>query len=187
MDALSWRRPILGAVVDRDGNVQVIDNIQASYTPQDIPAVWRRVADTPLDVAALATRWGPTEQWGEDQSFWQALHIELSEVAALWSQKDQAGREVLTNGLEADPIKRRVHDHLSKMRNNGYFEVGQAGLLLNVRATRLAAELMYSAAQSLAEGTKYKRCSECGQYFEANRADAVFCSPACRMAAHRKG
>ncbi|MBK1839973.1 hypothetical protein JHL17_21435 [Azospirillum sp. YIM B02556] len=178
-------------MVDHDGNVQVIRSViggvEASYTPQDVPAVWRRVVDAPLDVAALATRWGPTEKWGEDQSFWQALHTELSEVAALWSQRDQAGREILTNGLESDPIKRRVQNHLSTMRGKGYFEVGQAGLLLNVRATCLAAELMYSAAQSLAEGTKYKRCSECSQYFEANRADAIFCSSACRMAAHRKG
>lgn len=192
MKKFEWTRPVGGVAVDDAGLIEPIGE-GVIYCPDDWSALWRRIADDEhADAPMLAGKWGPLvdvsgDRWKEPAVMWLELHEFLSDVSSLWSREDESGRSI----LEKSKIKQRVsyetEDKLVMLRHDKQLSVGQDGLVLYVRPETLKAYLICSVARCLNDDVKFRRCSHCGEWFEAGRSDALFCSPAHRIAAHRDG
>ena len=64
-----------------------------------------------------------------------------------------------------------------------------AAAALTLPTNSLIAALWFQLARAVADNPRIQRCAECGAYFEITtekRADAIFCTPACRLRAYRK-
>jgi hypothetical protein len=60
---------------------------------------------------------------------------------------------------------------------------------LSIKTDSLLSALWFQFAQAIADNPEFRRCAECRHYFQITtekRADARFCSPACRLRAYRK-
>lgn len=62
---------------------------------------------------------------------------------------------------------------------------------LRFRPSRLIDALWFSLSEAIASGLEFRKCQECGKWFEltghaGKRADRQFCSDSCRVTAHRK-
>jgi hypothetical protein len=82
--------------------------------------------------------------------------------------------------LERFPIQALLADESNAQK---------AAAALTLPTKSLIASLWFQLARAIANNPQFQRCAQCEEYFEITkekRADAIFCSPACRLRAHRK-
>lgn len=154
-------------------------------------AFWRSFAELDLDdgdaVARFAQHHG--DPWlnldvGERSHTlaWKPLAVVLAEFAAAWGPagKDGVSRVAADqHGFKRAEMALRdravpLTDHLEVLPDP------KGGLGLVVRAKSLAAFMSASAASALHRRVPMRRCQHCGDWMEAIRRDARFCSSSCR-------
>jgi hypothetical protein len=160
------------------------------YSPEEIPALWRRVADQSSWQQAQE-RFGPLDDivrptvWAED---WQTLHGRLSGIAKMW-RPTSADRTLyaLTDRakLRRDEAASGVYAALTAMIGQHQLVIGTdiTAWRPRIRAVSLRACLLADCAAAIDESTAYRRCSHCREWFTPGRADMRFCCGACKQAA----
>lgn len=114
---------------------------------------------------------------------WQPLHAALKTASQAWSPQWSPAGDQRDHMAPADSL---VHQE-------AVFALGQLPApRLEMKAdstlvcSSLADYLYASAAIMLQVGTPLRRCGYCGKWFDASHRKALYCSNACRVAAHRK-
>jgi len=160
------------------------------YDPSIVPAFWRRVADQPSWQDAQS-QFGPLDNvvlpeiWAEN---WQQMHTRLGTVTKLWrlSAEDSTLYQPIARiKVRQNAAAQSIHAALLAMISQRLLTVGiDFGTWRpELRADSLRAFLLADCATAIGEAVSYRRCGQCREWFTPGRADARFCSAACKQAA----
>lgn len=166
----------------------------AIYEPAREPALWRRIA-------ALASL-GEDDRWflalmrhgpltgvtlgmrdeSPEREAWERTIAGLAEVAACWEETSEGSN--LWELPTAAPIEltdgyHRVRKELRRIAESAV-RLELEGLALTPAPATLDAFIWLSAAESVREKHRFRRCERCGGWFSIQRSDARFCSAICR-------
>ena len=180
------------------------NNAGDTYSPP--PSLWRRVADRTLEAAQLG--FGPLRppagsEWvvgnsfvgqgfvgRDDWSRWSGLHPLLTQAASLWAPEDKAPDIFALDmfRLARDDAAERLRIALGVVAMEGEIAPRLQAWRLEFLPKSLCARLLMGVASDIEGRARFRRCSQCREWFAVARSDARFCSDACRTAhyAHKK-
>lgn len=126
------------------------------------------------------------EQVHHDTTAWKRIHRELVALAALWHPSpEDADIQTL------DPLLLQGSEHAAYLRSEletaslaGELPLRLTGWEPRITPTSLRGYLLYTAVTSIGAEHRFRRCDQCREWFVISRADARYCSSACRKAAH---
>jgi hypothetical protein len=163
-----------------------------NYRPTRVPAMWLRLAD--LDTAvqgwlAALEQFGPLydsfdEQPRDEETLripWQQTIEGLAAASFLWRKEEHGIWMLPVAPIELAKGYRRLRAELARVAHDGV-RLAAHDLDLVPEPQTLDAYLWLSAAESVRERHRFKRCARCGGWFSIQRTDALFCSAVCRNA-----
>lgn len=162
------------------------------YEPERVPAMWMRIAGLGTDLDGWL---GAIEQYGPLlDTFGDDAHEERHErdpwvraIEHLWTAstmwKETAGG--IWELPSAPPVElttawRRLRNELARVVAEDGVKLAVRGLDLVPEPGTLDAYLWLSAAESVRDRHRFKRCERCAGWFAIRRTDAQFCSAVCR-------
>jgi hypothetical protein len=172
----------------------------SAYAPP--PSLWRRVADRSPEAAQFEFGSLTAPADGEffandgfvDVNFigrdhwagWSGLHRSLAQVAALWVPEAKTpGLFALdTFRLPRDEVAERLRIALGAVAMEGEIAPRLKDWRLELKPMSLRAALLMGVASDIEGRARFRRCSQCREWFAVARSDARFCSDACRTAHH---
>ncbi|MBK5567241.1 hypothetical protein [Ensifer sp. SSB1] len=154
---------------------------------------WRTFAEADLSKADIIkgfiARYGDVNSKLPERSAlkdWQEVQDTLKVAALAYVAPD-------ANGVSHVTTDKALVDHASVLGFPGegtlHFDVTNEvvrGVGICPRAPSLATFMQMSAVQMIFERTPTRRCDECGHWFALETTRAIYCSAACKSAAHRK-
>jgi hypothetical protein len=164
------------------------------YVPANVPAAWRRVAD--LSWRQAQTQYGSLDHAAlpiRQDAEWRRLHAQLVEVSQLWrpTVEDAAIEMLDSRAMYAGPVAAfALRAATEAAIKDGLLTVGidDGSYAPTLQAKSLRAFLLAevgTAIGSVRGGSSYRRCDHCKEWFPLGlRADARYCTPTCRGAAH---
>ena len=166
----------------------------SQYRPAAVPAMWMRVQDIALDdrkpdaaaVQALEA-FGPLYDAFDNSPHDEAMLLDpwrrtirgLGDVAMLWRTEDAGVWQLPDAPIEFAKGYHQLQAELARVAYQGV-RVTAEGLELVPVPQTLDAFLWLSAAQSVRDRHRFKRCERCNGWFGVQRADARFCGAVCR-------
>lgn len=140
------------------------------------------------------------EFYGESLGQWTARIGEMRDAIRIWeplrAKKPNRSNRPERHSSTSDDVapgwtllRGVVNFHL-RYRGAPQLTDGRSGPQLQFQTSKLLESLWLQFARAVEGDKDYDRCPRCGNYFEigpsAGRKGKVYCSDACRMAAHRK-
>jgi hypothetical protein len=182
-----------------------------------VPELWRRVADRPRwqdargefgpladhtamireidtdpDTGARAYSAASRGQQAADRvdaGDWQILHGRLKAMARLWqpwSHNPEIFSLTRFNPLQhADAAALRATLEMAAV--DGELSPRLDGWHLRVVPQTLRGFLLMTCAADVAAQQRFRRCTNCNEWFHVGRSDNRYCTNACRQAHHRTG
>lgn len=147
-------------------------------------AFWRTFSEVDLDSAAdvemIFNRYGdPVPSEPRHTAHWKNLKALLMVGAAAW---DAPGADGISR-ISGDQQRLKLARWFLKDQPQPVVKMTDG---LVPTAADLRDFMILSAAMMLADAVPMMRCLECGHWFAFEHAATRYCSPACRLAAHRK-
>jgi hypothetical protein len=166
------------------------------YAPERVPAMWLRVATLMSDLLrdpesggwlAALEEYGPLDDVFDEQPHderylrepWEEAIRRLDEVALLWRKEDAGVWELPAAPIELTKGYHRLQVELARVAHDET-KLAVHGLELRPEPSTLRAFLWLSAAESVRERHRFKKCERCDGWFSIRRTDAQFCSAVCR-------
>jgi hypothetical protein len=188
----AWTAP---KEIERDGGmIRFVGWTQ--YLPERVPAMWLRVAalmgdllnSPPVGGWLTALReYGPlddvfdeqpkTEEYLRDP--WRRAIERLDQVAMLWRKAEAGVWQLPDAPIELAKGYGRLQAEFSRVLYDGV-RLTAHGLDPVPEPRTLDAYLWLSAAESVRQRHRFKKCERCTGWFAVQRLDARFCSTECR-------
>ena len=123
---------------------------------------------------------------------WGSLIEAFRQVAAAWGEPNELGVSSMSDNKDrlaaADKALRKLlpADPDGDREISKEIEVLYAAQGLTLRPQTLRAFMAISAASARERGISMRECMNCRDWFELRRSDAIFCSPSCQAADHKR-
>lgn len=171
-----------------DGAIRFVGWSQ--YAPARVPAMWLRLAELETDQQGWLTaleQYGPLDDVFDERPRdeetlrvpWQRTIERLAEVSFLWRKEEQGIWSLPDAPIALAKGYRRLRTELTRVLHDSV-RLAARDLDLVPDPQTLDAYLWLAAADSARSRHRFKRCERCGEWFSAQRKDAMFCSAICR-------